>query len=283
MNKALLITIPVFLIAAFLAYRLAAENRELEERISSLQARMTQQLEQVEESSRQRLALQNQLDELRSELTESRSRLTALGTELDNARQQVDPDYERVEQEIRQQLAREYAQQNSAPDTRTRAPLSRAQLIDELSGLEPMEMAQLMTLQGRYGEFLESLNVDNQRKEVIIDALNNYLTDQNNARRDIMMQAQADGFDRRQMREQMQVINSPETRRESLSYALTEDELLALEQFEQNQPQNVSFRVGNLQRGDGAASAVFIGDGNYSLEPGQEPREYREVIITNDQ
>ncbi|MEQ8955644.1 MAG: hypothetical protein RL120_16045, partial [Gammaproteobacteria bacterium] len=244
--------------------------------------RMTQQLEQVEESSRQRLELEKELDRLRTELTQSRNSQTALNRELETARQQADPDYERMEQQIREQVASEYRQRNRDTQSDSRQSLSRAELINELSGMDPMEMAQLMTLQGRYGAFLESLNVDIQRKEIIIDALGNYLNEQNNARRDLMMQARVDGFDRNQLREQMEAVSSPEARHDALSYALTDEELQALDQFEQSQPQNVSFRAMNLPGGDGTAGAVFIGGGDFP-PPGPGGRQLREVIITTDQ
>jgi hypothetical protein len=208
-----------------------------------------QLLSQAEENSKQRFAQEREISELRSEVNTLTSQLRAASDQLNIAEAQSNPDYERLESEIRRQVAIEYEE-----DTAGTRSNQRIDLIRSIAQLDPMEFSEVMSLQGQFGPFLQALDVSDARMEEIVNALGNVIADQNQARQDIMQQAQSQEISRREVRTQMRDVMNPETMIETLSYDLTDQEL------------NVLTEVQEQQRSQGVfgSSSISINDGNFS-------------------
>lgn len=225
----------------------AQVNRQQQNQLSEYTARLDQMLTQVEDNTRRRLDYERQLEDLQRQLLQASNRVQNLGSELAQAQEQIDPDYAQVEQRIRRQVSAEYAQR-----TRSEASdLSPAALINQLTSVSPEERMAIMAVQGQYGDFLNSLNVNSQRREVIAEALVNMTVELNQKRMDLATRQ----LEPREMRQQMVALNSPQSVRDSLAYTLTDDELARLETFQQNQP---NVMVGTA--GAGGNVFMFRGD-----------------------
>jgi hypothetical protein len=98
-----------------------------------------------------------------------------------------------------------------------------------------MEMSEIITLNAQYGDFLKSLNISEERMDVVINALSNMLADQNQARSAIAEDRRANptAVSSGNFPERMQAISEPEAQIEALSYELTESELNAFSEFQE--------------------------------------------------
>ena len=98
-----------------------------------------------------------------------------------------------------------------------------------------MEMSEIITLNAQYGDFLKSLNISEERMDVVINALSNMLADQNQARSAIAEDRRANptAVSSGNFPERMQAISDPEAQIEALSYELTESELNAFSEFQE--------------------------------------------------
>jgi len=257
------------------SYSLYQRNQLQQQQLNDYQLHVEQLLTQVEGNSLQRLDYEEQIEELESELTMVSSQLTAASNQLQVAQTQSDPDYQRVESEIRRQVRQEFQQQiQESPEQ------ARVNLVKELAALDPVELGEIMTLQGQFGGFLQSLDVSDERMEVIVSALGNLIADQNQQRMDLMMDARSQGTGRREIRGDLFAINSPEAQLEALAFDLTEEELDLLSEFQTNRgnqrnftqsfmanptlgPESaVIFSGGRVQRGSGSAQAIPIPRGD---------------------
>ena len=184
------------------------------------------------------MAYETQINQLKRESQTQLSRISSLETELELAEEMVDPEVVALEQEIRQRVMLEARAE-------TQRTTSRVNLVKELSSLDPMEMAQLMQIQGQYGRFLQSLNVDDERLETITDALMNQISEQNQRRQELLQARMANpSGDMNSIRQQMIEISSPQAQREALSYIFTDEEMEMFDTFQQSQlNQQVPFGV----------------------------------------
>ncbi len=221
--------ITISLIGAF-AFSEIQQSRLLTQQVDDYARQNSQLLTQIETDSLQKLEYAKTLRSLESELNNRNSQLAALSRQIETAQQQIDPDYRQIESRIRQQLTREIQASNS-----TLNPDPRIAVIKQLSELDPMVMGEIMALNAQYGEFIKELDVSEERKEVVINALHNLITDQNQAQSEFMLQMQADpqAASRGDLRRQMQTIYSPEAQLEALSYDLTESELDSFNEFQE--------------------------------------------------
>ena len=106
-------------------------------------------------------------------------------------------------------------------------------------------MGEIMALNAQYGEFIKGLNVSEEREEVIINALHNLITDQNQARSEIIQSMQTDpqAVTRGDMRRQMRAVSDPGAQLQALAYDLSETELDAFAEY-QEQRQNTARSFG---------------------------------------
>lgn len=239
-------------------------HQRQDQQLLAYEQHVQQLLGEVENTSLRRIDTEKQLEQMRTTLTELRNQLTGVNNQLQVAQEQINPEYEAMETRIRREVRSEMQAQRPAPVANP-----RTELLRQLSLLDPAEMGELMTLQTMYGGFLQSLNVDDARYEVIVNGMTNMIADQNQARMDLMQQMQQDSAnaDPRQFRRQIQSISSPESQTEALSFILTDDEMALFEQYQTNQPQraftrNVFTTSGNGNPGSGSGrgrgEAIFL-------------------------
>jgi hypothetical protein len=127
-----------------------------------------------------------------------------------------------------------------------------------------------MSMQGRYGEFLSALDVSEGRKEVIVDALINMMTDQDQQRRELIAQNAGNQQGRRELRREMLAISSPDAQVEALSYVLDDNEMAAFESFQEEQREqrrttSTSFISGSA-RGPVRVNETTTTDANGQIE-----------------
>lgn len=203
-----------------------------EQQITAYEQHVQQLLGEVEAASMRRLEAEKELEQMRSTLEEVRSQISSVNNQLQLAQERINPEYEVMEQRIRREVRSELQTQRPQQTIS-----SRGNLLRQLNQLDPAELGNLMTMQSMYGGFLQALNVDDARMEIIVDGLSNVISEQNQARMDLLVQLQQENADPSQFRERMQAINNPETQAEALSFILTEEEMALFKQFQASQPQ----------------------------------------------
>ena len=236
------------------------EYRLQETQLADYETHVRDLLSQVEDGSRVRLSLQDQLDDLQSERNTLVSQLTSIRDQLDLVQEQVSPDYQRMEAAIRQQLENEYQQRELAELTRD----PRVSLINQLSALDPVELGAIMSVNGQYGSFLQALSVGDERKAEIINFLNDLIGQQNQSRQVLIAQLRNGEISRREMRSGLQDIMSPSAQQEALSQFLTDDELdtyrMELSNRRDQAASLSNFAINASEFSDGAV--FFDGSGN---------------------
>lgn len=240
----------VALISGF-SYSEMQQNKLLTQQIADYARQNSQLLMQIENKSVKNIEDAKTLHSLQSELSNRDSQLSALSRQLETTQQQIDPDYQQVESRIRQQLTREMQASNNRLNTDPRIAI-----LKQLSELDPIVMGEIMSLNAQYGEFIKGLDVSEEREEVIINALHNLITDQNQARSEIIQEMRADpqSATRGDLRRQMRAISDPSSQQEALAYDLTKTELDAFADY-QEQRQNTSVSFG----GAGVSAAALSG------------------------
>tara|TARA_B100000315_G_scaffold72490_1_gene66046 strand:+ start:274 stop:1128 length:855 start_codon:yes stop_codon:yes gene_type:complete len=253
-------TILVIAASAYL-YSLQRENRRHEQQLADYEQHVQELLAQVETGSRQRVALQNQLDDLLSERNTLNSQLTSVEDQLDEVEQQLNPDYQQIESEIRQQISYELQQQEIERNNID----PRVKLLQELIALDPLELGEIMSVNGQFGRFLQALDVDDQRMEVIVTALTDVVADQNLARQELMQQMREGEVGRREMRSEIREIMSPRAQYETLVQTLTDNELLVFRQaLSEQREQTNAIRDFTLNTGDSTSSTIYFEGGGRS-------------------
>lgn len=262
--------------AALTFYR---DARDQAQRVTDFNRQLELLLKELDNGIAQRQALEAQIKTLAEDKSRADSQARELTSELESTRSLIDPDYQAVEQRIRRQVTEEFQRREEqllAEQQRRASNRGTAALVAELSQLDAAERMAVFSVQGQYGEFLNRLEADPERKEMITQALVDLNLEQAQARENLLAQEQ---MNPREVRRELAAIMSPEAVREQLSYYLNEDELALLAEV---QPQSMSIRVGRsgdraafFAPGDpGTAGGVFSGGDIFvqPLENGQEGR-----------
>lgn len=253
-------------------------NNSLQQQLDDYQAHVNRLQQELETHSEDQVAYETQINQLKRESQTQLSRIASLETELELAEEMVDPEVVALEQEIRQRVMLEARAE-------TQRTTSRVNLVKELSSLDPMEMAQLMQIQGQYGRFLQSLNVDDERLETITDALMNQISEQNQRRQELLQARMANpSGDMNSIRQQMIEISSPQAQREALSYIFTDEEMELFDTFQQSQlNQQVPFGVSSRAViADPSNGTVFF-SGNSTLSTNDASVGAFQLIRVEDQ
>ena len=222
-------------------------ERQQRSQLADYSAQLEQVLAQVEDNTRRRLDYEKQIADLRSQLLLANNKVQNLDAELNQTKELIDPDYQQMEQQMRQRISAEFQRQAA----REQNSPSAASLITELSNVSMDERMAIMAVQGQYSEFLNSLNVNTQRKEVIAQALVNMTMELNSKRMDLATQQ----LEPRELRQQMVALSSPQAVRESLAYELTEEELAQFETYQHTQP---NITIGALGAGPGTGNVFMM-------------------------
>lgn len=252
----------------------AANQRDqlatLENYVADLQA-------ELESQSTAQVDYETQLNELRRNLANSQNRIDFLQTELVTAQEQINPEIANLEQQIRERVILEI-QQSPAQI------LSRTELVKQLNDLDPQELGQLMSLQGTYGGFLQRLNVDERRMEVLIDGLGNILDEQNQQRLAVIGEIRNNPDRVDELREQLIAMNTAEAQRDALSFLLSDEELAVYDDFREEQQQNgfLQTQAKTLSSGAANSSMIFSGTGNSNAQSGQAQSATIQIIRSED-
>ena len=202
---------------------------------------------QMEEINLKHLALGKEIKQLQEEIEATERQQNFLVEQLQEIQELIDPEYEQLESEIRRKIAEEFRQQQEFSE---QTPL-KTSLVRQLSALTAEELNALISVNAQYGEFINSLNVSDERLEKVITTLTDMTDLQRQAIQNLMSQRFFSDLDRRNIRTQMVAINNPKKIREVLSFELTDYELEIFTKFQQNQP------AGGVQ---GVFGTTFIGD-----------------------
>ena len=266
MNSTKILSISATLLlsaSAFAAFQLYSHVSLQAEQIASYESFVSDLQAELDSTAQERVEYESRLAEMGRELVSAQEAIRGLNDELELAREQINPDVYLMEQEIRERVIREVVQEAE------RTP-SRYEISEQLSRLDPEEMRQVMSMQGRYGEFLSALDVSEGRKEVIVDALINMMTDQDQQRRELIAQNSGNQQGRRELRREMLAISSPDAQVEALSYVLDDNEMAAFESFQEEQREqrrttSTSFISGSA-RGPVRVNETTTTDANGQIE-----------------
>ena len=230
------------------SYSQIQQSNLLTQQIEDYARQNFQLLTLIENNSLKNSESATTLRSLQDELKNRESQLAALSRQLVTTQQQIDPDYQQVESNIRQQLTSEIQASNNTPNLDPRIAVFK-----QLSELDPIVMGEIMALNE---EYIKELNISEEREEVIINALHSMIADQNQARGELMLEMQtADPLlpTRDDLFNQMRAISDPNSQLEVLAYDLTASELDAFAEF-QEQRQNTSVSFGPI----GGTSGVWV-------------------------
>ena len=263
MKVSIVLLFAAIVLGAGFTYNEMQQNNLLTQQIDDYVRQNSQLLIQIENNSLKNSESAKTLHSLQDELKNRESQLAALSRQLETAQQQNDPDYQRIEFRIRQQLTNEIQASNNTPNLDPRIAL-----LKQLSQLDPMVMREIMALNAQYGEYIKGLNVSEEREEVIINALYNMIADQNQAREQLMQEMLTDpqSTGRDDLHRLMEATSSPEAQLNALSYDLTEAELNAFSEFQEEQ-QDIfsSFEI----FGGPVNGPIFLGDDVVQFGSGQ--------------
>lgn len=265
MKNSLLLSLAALLLVGGFAFKEARNNKLLTQQVADYAQQNSQLLTRIEENSLQNLEHTETLQSLQSDIKNRDKQIAALHRQLATAQQQVDPNYQEIETRIRQQLSQETQANNSA--THSDPKLS---MLLQLSELDPVEVGEIIAVNAQFGEFINSLSVSEERKEVIINALQNLIADQNQLRMEVMQEMRANPqiADRGEIFQKMRAITSPEAQLDALSYDLTESELSAFSDFQEQRP---SYLQSGRPMSGFSSGAVFSSGDVIQVEPGQAP------------
>ncbi|MEB3323198.1 MAG: hypothetical protein VKI81_10295, partial [Synechococcaceae cyanobacterium] len=257
-------------------------NNTLQRQVSDLTSQSERLLAELEQNTRRRLADEHRVAQLTEQIASSQAQITALGAQLAELRKRIDPDVEQLEEQLRQQLENNYRRRLAdATAELLDQPPTVSSVISQLGDLTIEERMALISVQGQYGSFLDSLSVGADRKEKITEALVELNLSQAQARQDLVSQ----GLEPQELARQMMALMSPEATRDTLAYDLTDEELAAFDAF-QDQRQG-TFSAGALARGgvymirgEGTNGPDLIQQGDdIFIEGLAEPGQARRLII----
>ena len=143
-------------------------------------------------------------------------------------------------------------------------------------------MGEIIAVNAQYGDFIKNLDVSEERKEDIINALQNLIMDQNQLRMEILqkMQVNPQMAGRDDLRQKMQAISSPDAQLEALSYDLTESGLNAFNEFQEQRLDAYTryLRADRPINTGGAASGATLFSGDIMHIGPRQPRAIIQLL-----
>ncbi len=246
-------------VVAVYAFSVQQANWQQEQQLAVSRDQLQQMLVDIEANTLRRLDYERQISELQKQLLTASNQVQTLDSQLVQAREQIDPDFQRMETDLRRRIAAE----NTRQIQRASQTPSTGALISALSNVDQAERMSVIAVQVQYGNFLSSLNTSEDRKNQIAQAMVNLVTQQNQARMELAQQQ----LEPQQMRQQMRALSDPAAAREAMSYVLTGEEMQMFEEYQQTQPNIVI----NATNGAGGVFTMRRGDGPRGRGPGFGP------------
>ena len=230
-SKIILASAALLLSASTLAaYQLYSRTSLQAEQIANYESYVSDLQFELDEFAEQRVGYESRIAELSRELVIAEDAARGLNEDLELAREMISPDVYLMEQEIRERVIREVEVQQGLSQTP-----SRYDVQDQLSKIDRDEMRRITSMQSSYGEFLAALDVSDERREVIVDALIDLMADQQQQRRELFSQPRELRGDRREVRRQLAEITSPDAQSVAMSYVLDEAEMAVFDAFQEEQ------------------------------------------------
>lgn len=175
MKKGLFIIalLAIFGLMGYSLIELRDENVRLQADISDYQRQLREQTETADER-RQEMA--QRAGDLQQELTEARNQLVNLGNQLSETREMISPDYERLLQQAREEVAAEQPQAAQA------AGGARAMSVDP----ETARAVAAARVPELYGDFMSELGLDADEQERVMSALVEFESMRSQMRADLL-------------------------------------------------------------------------------------------------
>lgn len=211
-------------VASYYSFALRQENGLLNQQIVEHYRLRQQLLGQIEENTRQRLQYQQQIETLQENLLSSTSQLNHLSSQRQTPKEMTSPDYDRLESDIRNVLEIEYAEEIE----RWRKPAAVASLISSLSSLDGQERRAVIQVERQFRSVLEGLDIDESRREALVQLLVQFTSDRILVRQDII----SSNLPRDEIRRQLQGVNNPDFLATTLSAVLNPDEILQFQELQ---------------------------------------------------
>ena len=249
------LAIAMLLVSGGYAYQLSGQNQLKEQQVSDYKAQLRQLLADTEANSLVRLDYEKRIDALQREVNVLNSQLSSTASQLQIA-EQGSTDTQALEREIRQQVAAEYQKRRDNTPAESRYGLAK-----QLAQMDRMERSEFMSMQNRYGDFIGSLDVSDERMDVIIGAFSNVIATENQARMELIQQVQSGEVSLEALPDKMMGVHDRVSQLDELSYVLTEDELAAFSEYQDQQGgariQLLSGPGGSVQE----SQTFFVGSG----------------------
>ena len=249
------LAIAMLFVSGGYAYQLIGQNQLKEQQVSDYKAQLGQLLAETETNSLARLDYEKRIDALQREVNVLNSQLSSTASQLQVA-EQGSPDTRTLEREIRQQVAAEYQKRRDNTPAESRYGLAK-----QLAQMDRVERSEFMSMQNRYGDFIGTLDVSDERMDVIIGALSNVIATENLARMELMQQVQSGEVSLETLPEKMMGVHDQESQLDELSYVLTEDELAAFSEYQDQQGNQRIQILGGPGGGVQESQSFFVGSG----------------------
>lgn len=249
------LAIAMLFVSGGYAYQLIGQNQLKEQQVSDYKAQLGQLLAETETNSLARLDYEKRIDALQREVNVLNSQLSSTASQLQVA-EQGSPDTRTLEREIRQQVAAEYQKRRDNTPAESRYGLAK-----QLAQMDRVERSEFMSMHNRYGDFIGSLDVSDERMDVIIGALSNVIATENLARMELMQQVQSGEVSLETLPEKMMGVHDQESQLDELSYVLTEDELAAFSEYQDQQGNQRIQILGGPGGGVQESQSFFVGSG----------------------
>lgn len=174
MKKGLLIIalLAIFGLMGYGLVELRDENVRLQADISDYQRQLREQSEIADE---RRLEMAERAGDLQQELTEARNQLVNLSNQLSETREMISPDYERLLQQAREEVAGEQ-------QTAQSAGAARAMSVDP----ETARAVAAARVPELYGDFVSELGLDAEGQERVMSALVEFESMRSQMRADLL-------------------------------------------------------------------------------------------------
>ena len=266
MKIVLILALTILLIGSGYAYRLTEQNRLKEQQVSDYQAQVGQLLSEIEANSRTRLQYQRQISDLQDEVNYLSSQLTSVANQLLQV-QQGSADIEVLELALRSQLSAKFQQSGAGS-----VPGLRTVLVKQLLSMEPTERAEFLSLQNLYGEFIGSLDVNDERIELITGTLAHMLAVEKQEREKVLQKIREGLLDPDIIGELWILIGSQESQLNEMSNVLTEQELTAFSDYRESlqyRPENInSVTFGSIVDGEVEIKIAPLGEVSEAAKAG---------------
>jgi len=262
----IVLVLAMLLIGGGYAYRLTEQNRLKEQQVSDYQVQVGQLLSEIEADSRARLQYQRQIDDLQDEVNYLSNQLASVANQLLQV-QQGSADIQVLERALSQQLGMEFQQSGAGS-----VPGLRTVLVKQLLSMEPTKRAEFLSLQNLYGEFLGSLDVGDERMELITGALAHMLAIEKQEREKVLQQIREGLLDPDIIGELWIRIGSQESQLNEMSNVLTEQELTAFSDYRESlrfRPENInSVTFGSIVDGEVEIKIAPLGEVSEAAKAG---------------